>query len=136
MPTSTEQKLESLIYVLEHLSREAKRGVPIIVEGSKDLHALHKLNISGTVICIKNSGKILPDLLDAVQNKSVIVLVDFDKEGITLVKIISTYLEKMGVKVNLTFWRRLKALLKRNVKDVEGLPSYLKSLKKRVGQSS
>jgi len=42
----------------------------------------------------------------------------------------------MGVKVNLTFWRRLKALLKRNVKDVEGLPSYLKSLKKRVGQSS
>ena len=136
MPTSTEQKLESLIYVLEHLSREAKRGVPIIVEGSNDLHALHKLNISGTVICIKNSGKILPDLLDAVQNKSVIVLVDFDKEGITLVKIISTYLEKMGVKVNLTFWRRLKALLKRNVKDVEGLPSYLKSLKKRVGQSS
>ncbi len=136
MPTSTEQKLESLIHVLEHLSREAKRGVPIIVEGSKDLHALHKLNISGTVICIKNSGKILPDLLDAVQNKSVIVLVDFDKEGITLVKIISTYLEKMGVKVNLTFWRRLKALLKRNVKDVEGLPSYLKSLKKRVGQSS
>ena len=136
MPTSTEQKLESLIYVLEHLSREAKRGVPIIVEGSKDLHALHKLNISGTVICIKNSGKILPDLLDAVQNKSVIVLVDFDKEGITLVKVISTYLEKMGVKVNLTFWRRLKALLKRNVKDVEGLPSYLKSLKKRVGQSS
>jgi len=136
LPTSTEQKLESLIYVLEHLSREAKRGVPIIVEGSKDLHALHKLNISGTVICIKNSGKILPDLLDAVQNKSVIVLVDFDKEGITLVKIISTYLEKMGVKVNLTFWRRLKALLKRNVKDVEGLPSYLKSLKKRVGQSS
>ncbi|MCK5625358.1 hypothetical protein KAI11_00730 [Candidatus Bathyarchaeota archaeon] len=136
MPTSTEQKLESLIYVLEHLSREAKRGVPIIVEGSKDLHALDKLNISGTVICIKNSGKILPDLLDAVQNKSVIVLVDFDKEGITLVKIISTYLEKMGVKVNLTFWRRLKALLKRNVKDVEGLPSYLKSLKKRVGQSS
>ena len=136
MPTSTEQKLESLIYVLEHLSQEVKSGVPIIVEGSKDLHALHKLNISGTVICIKNSGKILPDLLDAVQNKSVIVLVDFDEEGIILVKIISTYLEKMGVKVNLTFWRRLKALLKRNVKDVEGLPSYLKSLKKRVGQSS
>ena len=136
MPTSAEQKLESIISVLEHLSQEVNRGVPIIVEGRKDLQALYKLNIRGSVICIKNSGKILPDLLDAVQSKSIIVLVDFDDEGITLVKMISTYLEKMGVKVNLTFWRRLKALLKRNVKDVEGLPSYLKSLKKRVGQSS
>jgi 5S rRNA maturation endonuclease (ribonuclease M5) len=88
------------------------------------------------VICIKNSGKILPDLLDAVQSKSVIVLVDFDDEGITLVKMISIYLEKMGVKVNLTFWRRIKALLKRHVKDVEGLPSYLEKLKKRVGHFS
>jgi len=136
LPTSAEQKLESIISVLEHLSQEVNRGVPIIVEGRKDLQALYKLNIRGSVICIKNSGKILPDLLDAVQSKSIIVLVDFDDEGITLVKMISTYLEKMGVKVNLTFWRRLKALLKRNVKDVEGLPSYLKSLKKRVGQSS
>ena len=136
MLTSAEQKFESIISVLEHLSQEVKRGVPIIVEGRKDLHALNKLNIRGTVICIKNSGKILPDLLDAVQSKSVIVLVDFDDEGITLVKIISTYLEKMGVKVNLNFWRRIKALLNRHVKDVEGLPSYLEKLKKRVGYSS
>ncbi len=136
MPTSAEQKLESIISVLEHLSQEVNRGVPIIVEGRKDLQALYKLNIRGSVICIKNSGKILPDLLDAVQSKSIIVLVDFDDEGITLVKMISTYLEKMGVKVNLTFWRRIKALLKRHVKDVEGLPSYLEKLKKRVGHFS
>jgi len=136
LPTSAEKKLESIIDILEHLSQEVKRGVPIIVEGRKDLHALYKLNISGTVICIKNSGKILPDLLDAVQSKNVIVLVDFDEGGITLVKIISTYLERIGVKVNLNFWRRIKALLKRNVKDVEGLPSYLETLKKRVGRSS
>ena len=136
MPTSVERKLESITRVLHHLSQEVSRGVPIIVEGRKDLHALHKLNISGTVICIKNSGKILLDLLDLVQSKSVIVFADFDEGGIILVKIISTYLERIGVNVNLTFWRRIKALLKRDVKDVEGIPSYLEKLKKRVEPSS
>lgn len=136
MPTSAERKLEAITRILQHISQEVKYDVPIIVEGRKDLHALHKLDIRGTVICIKNSGKTLLDLLDAVQSKSVIVMVDFDEGGRTLVKIISTYLERMGVKVNLTFWRRLNALLKRDVKDVEGLPSYLEKLKKRVEPSS
>ena len=132
MLTSAERKLESIIDILEDLSREVRQGVPIIVEGRKDLHALHRLNIIGTVICIKNSGMSLPNLLDSVTNKSVIVLVDFDVGGKTLVKIISTYLERMGVKVNLIFWRRIKALLKRDVKDIEGIPSYLETFKNRV----
>ena len=128
--TRTVQKLETLTRLLDHLSQEAQCGIPIIVEGVKDLNALAKLNIVGNVICIKNSGQLVSDLLDTVQSKSVIVFVDFDEEGRTLVKRISTYLERRGINVNLNYWRRIKAVLKRDVKDVEGIPSYLEKLKK------
>lgn len=132
MPTSAERKLESITRILEHLAKEVGKGVPIMVEGRKDLHALSKLNIRGRVICVKNSGKVFADLLDSVQSRSIIVFVDFDKSGIYLAKKISTYLERRGVKVNLNFWRRTRALIRRDVKDIEGMPSYLEKLKKRV----
>jgi 5S rRNA maturation endonuclease (ribonuclease M5) len=131
LSTGAEQKLKTLTRLLDHFSQEAQRGIPIIVEGRKDLYALAKLNIVGNVLCIKNSCRSLSNLLDTVQSKSVIVFVDFDKEGRTLVKMISTYLERVGIKVNLKYWRRIKALLKRDVKDVEGIPSYLEKLKKQ-----
>lgn len=136
MHTSAERKLEYLTSILEQLAKEVRNGVPIMVEGRKDLHALNKLNIIGQVIFVKNSGKVLVDLLDSVQSRSIIVFVDFDKTGIDLTKEISTYFERRGVKVNLNFWRRTRALIRRDVKDVEGIPSFLEKLKKRVGHSN
>jgi len=132
MPTSAERKLESITSIIERLAKEARKGVPIIVEGRKDLHALHKLNIRGRVICVKNSSKAITDLLDTIQSRRIIVFVDFDKSGVDLTKEISTYLGRRGVKINLNFWRRTRALIKRDVKDIEGIPSYLEKLKKRV----
>lgn len=132
MSTRAKKKLDRIMRVLDHLSQDGRQGTPILVEGQNDRQALQKLNICGIIICIKNSGKILLDVLDHVQSSNIILLVDFDEGGITLVKRIFPYFERIGVNVNLTFWRRLKALLKRDVKDVEGIPSYLEKLKKRV----
>jgi hypothetical protein len=41
-------------------------------------------------------------------------------------------LEHRRVKVNLVFWRMIRALVRRDVKDVEGLPSYIESLKEEA----
>ena len=132
MPTSAERKFELLMKILQKLCKKDERSIPILVEGKKDLSALRRLGIRGEVFCVRNSGKVLVDSLDEVQNEEVILLVDFDEYGIALAKDIIQYLERKGVKVNSIFWKEIGALVKRNVKDVEGLPSYLEKLKKNV----
>ena len=132
MPTSAERKFELLMKILQKLCKKDERSIPILVEGKKDLSALRRLGIRGEVFCVRNSGKVLVDSLDEVQNEEVILLVDFDEYGIALAKDIIQYLERKGVKVNSIFWNEIRALVKRDVKDVEGLPSYLEKLKKRA----
>lgn len=132
MPTSAERKFGLLMKVLQKLCKKDERSILILVEGKKDLSALRRLGIRGEVFCVRNSGKVLVDSLDEVQNEEVILLVDFDEYGIALAKDIIQYLERKGVKVNSIFWNEIRALVKRDVKDVEGLPSYLEKLKKHV----
>lgn len=135
MSTSAERKLELLTKLLQKLCVEGEKGIPIIVEGKKDLSALRKFSIKGKIICVRNSGKVFVDFLDGVQSEEVILFVDFDDYGIALAKSITQYLEGKGVKVNSIFWKEIGALVKRDVKDVEGLPSYLEKLKKHESLS-
>ena len=127
------KKLELLDNLLGKLSKTAELNIPIIVEGKKDFLALRELGINAEIIRIRSAGKVLVDCLDDVNAEEVILLVDFDDYGVTLAKNIIRYLEGKGVKVNVTFWKMLKAMVRREVKDVEGLPSYLEKLKKHVG---
>ncbi|MDQ1279799.1 MAG: hypothetical protein QG670_1061 [Thermoproteota archaeon] len=132
MSTRDERKLELLIKLLERLNKEDRKCTPILVEGKKDLLALRRLGIGGEIICVKNSGKVLVDSLDEIQSEEIILFVDFDEYGIALAKDIIQYLERKGVKVNSVIWKEIKAMVKRDVKDVEGLPSYLEKLKNHI----
>lgn len=132
MSTSAERKFELLMKLLERLSKEDRKGTPILVEGKKDLSALRTLGIGGEIICVRNSGKVLVDSLDEVQAEQVILLVDFDEYGKALAKDIVQYLERKSVKVNSVIWKEIKALVKRDVKDVEGLPSFMEKLKNHI----
>ena len=132
MPTSLERKHDSLTELLHRLSVEGGSGIPILVEGKKDVHALRRLGVKSEIECVKASTKILIDKLDTIQGDEVIVLVDFDRDGKRLVGRITTYLESQGVKVNLGYWKEMSALVRRDVKEVEGLPSYLEKLKKHI----
>lgn len=132
MPTGYEKKLEILDEILENLSKKTELKIPVIVEGKKDVYALRRLGIRAEVVCIRNVGKVLVDCLDDLGAEEVIILVDFDDYGITLAKSIIQYLEGKGVKVNSIFWKQIKAIVKKDVKDIEGLPSYLERLRKHV----
>lgn len=133
--TGAERKLELLMKLFQKLCVNGQKGVPIIVEGKKDLAALRRLGVNGRVICVKNSGKVLVDLLDNVQSSEVTLFVDFDDSGVSLAKGITQYLEGRGVKVNSVLWREARSLIRRDVCEVEGFPSYLERLKKRVAHS-
>ncbi|MCJ7632225.1 toprim domain-containing protein [Candidatus Bathyarchaeota archaeon] len=127
-----ERILERLSKVLERLGNKAASGVPIIVEGKKDVKALSKLGIIGEMIQVKGSGKVLEDCLDLAYSNEVVIFVDFDKHGTELAKEISKIMESRGVKADLIIWRGVQALVRKDIKDVEGLPSYLERLKKKL----
>ena len=130
---SKARKLEGLLKLVQKLDRQSSK-TPILVEGKNDRLALRRLGIQGEIMCLKSSTNILYDILDDVSSPEIILLVDFDDYGISLAKNIIQHLEKKRIKVNTHFWRRLKALVRRDVKDVEGIVSYLEKLKKSSPQ--
>ena len=130
---SKTRKLERLLELIQKLDIQSET-TPILVEGKNDRISLRKLGIHGQIICVKSSSHILYDALDDIASSEIILLVDFDEYGTSLAKTILQYLEKKRVKVNAHFWRRVKALVHRDVKDIEGFSSYLEKLKKSIPQ--
>lgn len=135
MSTKTEKKLEQINKLLERLESRSAKGIPIVVEGRKDLHSLQILGISGDVIFAKTSGKSFLDVLSEIEQKGkpeVILLLDFDRPGKEWTMRLSSCLERMKITPNLLFWRTLHGLVGRDVKDIEGLATYLGNLKTKM----
>lgn len=128
--------MEKILQLLERLGKEAAKGVPVIVEGKNDVHALQKLDVNGDFILAKTSGKSFFDILSEVEKRGreeVILLMDFDKRGKEWTKRLTQHLEKMKIKPNSLFWKELLSLVGREVKDIEGLATYMETLRKKCG---
>lgn len=139
LSNSLKRKLEKVLQLLERLAEESTKGVPIIVEGQKDIIALRKLNIDGDIITAKSSGKSFVDVVreaESQQENKIILLLDFDRRGAEWTKRIALRLERRRIKVNMFFWNGLKSIVGRDVKDIEGLATYLETLKKKCGDQS
>lgn len=129
------QKREKLEELLAWLAQEAAEGKPIVVEGKKDIEALKELGIAGKMLTAKGRQKSLLDLVSEIeehQPHEVILLLDFDRGGKGIAKRLRQILEKEGATPNTTFWRELLSLVGRDVKDIEGLPAYIKTLKRKT----
>lgn len=130
-----QRKAERLAELLEKLVAESAKGVPIVVEGQKDVGALRQLNVEGRVVSSKTSGKSFLDILTEIENlrvREVILLLDFDRRGVEWTHRLKRHLEKTRIKPNLTFWNQLYGLVGRDLKDIEGLPTYLKTLENKT----
>jgi len=129
-------RTEKILQLLNKLSTEAAKGTLIVVEGQKDVGALHQLNVEGNFVSSKTSGKSFLDILTEIEQRKVrevILLLDFDRRGVEWTHRLKQHLEKTRIKPNLTFWNQLYGLVGRDLKDIEGLPAYLETLKKRIG---
>jgi 5S rRNA maturation endonuclease (ribonuclease M5) len=138
LSTKTEKRLERIQKLLERLAKQSAKGTPIVVEGRKDIQALHKLGITGDIILAKTSGKSFLDVLSEIEKKEkreVILLFDFDRRGKEWTRRLARCLEGVKVTPNLLFWRMLLGLVGRDVKDIEGLATYLETLKTRSFKS-
>ena len=126
------QTLEELEGALQKLSI-TNRSVPILVEGEKDVVALKSLGVTGKIIPI-NSGKSILNLCDWIAKKweCIIILTDWDKQGGRLKKRITENLQ--GRTKCITEFREVFAK-NATVKVMEGLPTYLQTLRKKISES-
>jgi 5S rRNA maturation endonuclease (ribonuclease M5) len=134
LSTKTGKRLEEIHKLLERLEKQASRGTPIVVEGRNDIKTLNRLGISGDIISSKTSGKSFLDVVGEVEERGkckVILLLDFDRRGKDWTYRLARCLEGMKITPNLLFWRRLSGLVGRDVKDIEGLATYLETLKSK-----
>jgi len=96
---------------------------------------MRKLDIQGKVISAKTSGKSFLDILAEIEGQKiheVVLLLDFDRRGVEWTRRLKQHLEKTRIKPNLNFWNELHSLVGHDVKDLEGLPAYLETLKKKT----
>jgi 5S rRNA maturation endonuclease (ribonuclease M5) len=123
-----DEVLEEIEEALTELMHENEH-VPVIVEGEKDEEALRKLGLTGRIIRL-NTGVSLSDFCDKVSAsyKTVILLIDWDRKGGRLFSMLKKHF-RGRVKCNTTY---RDVFAKRcMIRTVEGLPSWILTLKKR-----
>ncbi len=126
MPLLTEETFEQVEELLNEMRESASAGVPILVEGADDERALRKLDVKEQILRLSNSSKTLLNFLESLAGfKQIIILTDFDRAGDKLAKFCAVHLKRLGVEPVVEFRQKLKALLRRDVKDIEGLAKFL-----------
>jgi len=138
LSTRLRQKELKVQEILGKLAEESQKGTPIIVEGKKDVATLKELGIEGKVVPTKTGGKSCLDVVTEVEasgTREVILLLDFDRRGKELTYTFKKHLEKIRIKPNLTFWRELLRFVGRELKDIEGLATYMETLKKKIDEA-
>ena len=123
------KSIEDLEKIIAELGEE-NMSIPIIVEGKKDIAALHKLEINGEIIGI-NSGHTLIDFCDKIaqEHTDIIILTDWDRKGGYLCRTIKKNLEGR-VNCN-TKYRKLFAK-NTMIRTLEGLPSWLETMREKI----
>jgi 2,5-diamino-6-(ribosylamino)-4(3H)-pyrimidinone 5'-phosphate reductase len=112
---------------------EENKNIPIVVEGEKDIFALKKLGVNGLIISI-NSGLSLTDFCDGLAQdyKEIIILTDWDRKGGFLCHTIRKNLEG---RISCNLYYREVFAKNSIVRTVEGLPSWIETLKEKIRAS-
>lgn len=112
-----------IYHELEKLTSEMNYTVDLaIVEGPHDKKSLKILGYNRPILlCSKRSHNELVDLI-AKKYSNIVVLTDFDEQGIILNKKLSDLFEKRGVKVDKFYRTRFLKLLKAvRISTIEGI---------------
>jgi 5S rRNA maturation endonuclease (ribonuclease M5) len=77
-------------------------------------------------------GAILGFVEELDSRRDVIVLTDFDHEGVALAKRLARTLNSQRIHANLVLWRELRGLTRSDVRSVEELPKFHQRLQTEV----
>jgi dTMP kinase len=122
------ETLDELVQLLGHL-RDRGEDKVILIEGRKDRSALSCLGIEGEILQVQDARGLfgVAETL-AREGKEAIILTDWDRKGGHLAQLLRNALKANGVRYDDTVRSRLSQLCKKEIKDIESLPSFLSFL--------
>lgn len=109
---------------------ELSENWPVIVEGVRDVAALKKMGITKNVVPL-NKGKSVFSFCEDLSKRTnaAIVLTDWDRRGGQLARMLKEGLVANGVRVNDRVRTQIVILSKKEVKDMESMPTFIERLK-------
>ncbi|WGI17253.1 toprim domain-containing protein [Methanonatronarchaeum sp. AMET-Sl] len=124
------EKAERIQKLIKRLRNEKK---VILVEGKNDRKSLRNLEIDNELITVAENAQPLSTIAEKISRKhnEAIILTDWDPHGDKLSKQLHKVLERYGVTPNDIYRRRLKAMLLKEINDVESLYQFLNNIKKQ-----
>ncbi len=135
MSARLKEKQEKIQQIILKLSEESAKGKLVIVEGKKDAAALEELGVSGKFLTVKTGGKSFLQATEEIEKtdaNEVFLLLDFDRRGKEGTLKLIQNLERGKIKTNTRVWRDLETLVGREIRCIESLPSYLRTLQEKV----
>ncbi len=126
------RRYEMIERVLQELVEQSGNGAAIVVEGRNDESALRNLGICGVIE--SPNGQSLMHFADslACNYEYVIVLTDWDRRGNELSLRIAMYLRSRDVTIDTDLRTRLKKLVQKDIKDVQGLKRHILKLQQDI----
>jgi 5S rRNA maturation endonuclease (ribonuclease M5) len=126
---SPKERLEKIIEILEDLE-ESSNDAPIVVEGIRDVEALRRLGIEKNVTSLSKGISLFAFCEELSRSwGGVIVLTDWDRKGGRIARKLKDALEANGARAVEDYRARLAILAKKDIKDVESLPTYIERLR-------
>jgi len=127
------ETLEALEETIKELG-EASKFMPVIVEGLKDRMALRSLGVNGNIIVLNDGSSVLATCERiAGQWSAAIIFTDWDQKGGELAHALEDGLTQLDVSVDTEYRATVSMLVKKDVKDVEGLPALMRRLQTMSG---
>ena len=128
--SAAEKQLDELKEWLECLQQVSDEGVTVVVEGDKDVMALRKLGFNGIIECCSQTFLQLfcEKLARRNPGNRIVILTDWDRKGEYLADKLYKYLNGEGMTADIELRGRIRAIARRDIKDVEGLPALFSRL--------
>mgnify|MGYP006300143637 CR=1 FL=1 len=112
---------------------EENKGVPIIVEGKKDVKALRSLGAEGKIIRIKRLKTVF-HVIEDLRKKydEVIILTDWDSSGSKLYHKVKKACRANSISNDERLRKELIKYVRSEIKDVESLPKFIQRAERIV----
>lgn len=129
---SDQERLEQLEKIIAELIERSHEEL-IMVEGIRDIQALRSLGIDGNVRAIQTGNSVI-NLCESLSSEfsRFIILTDWDRKGGQFAHLLRKAIEACGARHDDVPRTLIARFTKKEVKDVEGLPRYIETLRRAV----
>lgn len=127
---NTAERLEEVERLVADLVEDNAEW-PVLVEGVKDEAALRALGLEGALIRVKGAASLfeVAERVAAAGHRKVILLMDWDRTGGNIARLMTEALEANGVRCDATYRKAFAQATKKEVVCVEALARYVGNLR-------